>query len=290
MRFSSTLAAVVLSNVYVANAQNSSKPLVEPTIFSPPSYPSPWGSGAGEWEDAYKKARAFVSQMTLLEKVNLTTGTGWNSEQCVGQVGAIPRLGLRSLCMHDSPIGVRGTDYTSVFPAGLTVAATFDRGLIYARGKAMGQEHKGKGVTVQLGPVAGPLGRIPEGGRNWEGFSPDPVLTGIAIGETIKGIQDAGVIACAKHYIGNEQEHFRQVAESQTRGFNLNITQAISSNIDDKTMHELYLWLVLYHTLWINTDDNLSGPLQTLFVQVLDLLCALITRSTIHMLVAIVNY
>jgi hypothetical protein len=38
----------------------------------------------------------------------------------------------------------------------------------------MGQEHKGKGVNVQLGPVAGPLGRAPEGGRGWEGFSPDP--------------------------------------------------------------------------------------------------------------------
>lgn len=34
----------------------------------------------------------------------------------------------------------------------------------------MGAEHRGKGVDVQLGPVAGPLGRSPEGGRNWEGF------------------------------------------------------------------------------------------------------------------------
>src|SRR5438876_4125422 len=85
---------------------------------------------------------------------------------------------------------------------------------MYARGLAMGQEHRDKGVTVQLGPVAGPIGRSPEGGRNWEGFSPDPVLTGIGMAETIKGIQDAGVIACAKHFIGNEQEHFRQAGEA----------------------------------------------------------------------------
>jgi beta-glucosidase len=84
-------------------------------------------------------------------------------------------------------------------------AATFDRGLMYARGYAMGAEHRGKGVTVQLGPVAGPLGRAPEGGRNWEGFSPDPVLTGMGMAETIRGIQDNNVIACAKHFIGNEQ-------------------------------------------------------------------------------------
>ena len=44
--------------------------------FSPPYYPSPWGTGAGEWAAAYDKARAFVKQLTLLEKVNLTTGVG----------------------------------------------------------------------------------------------------------------------------------------------------------------------------------------------------------------------
>lgn len=95
-------------------------------------------------------------------------------EQCVGQTGSIPRLGLRSLCMQDGPVGIRMTDYNSVFSSGQSVAATFDRQLLYARGYAQGREHKGKGVTVQLGPVAGPIGRSPQGGRNWEGFSPDP--------------------------------------------------------------------------------------------------------------------
>lgn len=47
-----------------------------PQFSSPPSYPSPWGSGAGNWSSAYERARAFVSQLTLLEKVNLTTGVG----------------------------------------------------------------------------------------------------------------------------------------------------------------------------------------------------------------------
>lgn len=57
--------------------------------------------------------------------------------------------------MQDSPVGIRFADYATVFSSGQTVAATFDRGLFYARGYAMGQEHKAKGVTVQLGPVAG---------------------------------------------------------------------------------------------------------------------------------------
>ncbi|KAH8652253.1 glycoside hydrolase superfamily [Xylariales sp. PMI_506] len=203
--------------------------------YSPPVYPSPWmNPSASGWEDAYKKAEAFVSQLTLLEKVNLTTGVGWEGLQCVGNVGSVPRLGLRSLCMQDSPVGVRDTDYVSASTSGQTVAASFDRSLMYARGLAIGQEHKGKGSTVMLGPAAGPLGRAPEGGRNWEGFSSDPYLTGVAFAETIQGVQDAGVIACAKHFIGYEQEHFRQAGG--------NVTLAYSSNIDDRTLHELYLW------------------------------------------------
>ncbi|KAI9736750.1 MAG: hypothetical protein M1834_000954 [Cirrosporium novae-zelandiae] len=208
---------------------------------SPPKYPSPWGEGLGDWSAAYERAKAFVSNLTLMEKVNLTTGVGWELERCVGQNGEIPRLGFRSLCMQDSPLGVRDTDYNSGFPAGVNVAATWNRGLARARGVAMGEEHRDKGVDVQLGPVAGPIGREPEGGRNWEGFSPDPVLTGIMMAETIEGIQSAGVIACAKHYIGNEQEHFRQVGEAQGYGFT-GIKEAVSSNIDDQTLHELYLW------------------------------------------------
>ncbi|KAK5730170.1 hypothetical protein LTR15_000104 [Elasticomyces elasticus] len=207
---------------------------------SPPKYPSPWGEGLGEWASAYSKARAFVSQLTLEEKVNLTTGTGWELDRCVGQTGSIPRLAFRALCLQDSPVGVRDTDFNSVFPAGVNVAATWDRGVAYARGQAMGYEHKGKGVDVQLGPVAGPLGRTPEGGRNWEGFSPDPVLTGVMFAETIKGTQSAGVMTSAKHYIAYEQEHFRLVPDSVNYGFN--ITASDSANFDDVTMHELYLW------------------------------------------------
>ena len=94
----------------------------------------------------------------------------------------------------------------------------------------MGSEFRGKGINVALGPVIGPLGRLPAAGRNWEGFGSDPYLQGIAAAGTIKGIQSAGVISTAKHFIGNEQEHFRLGSNS------------ISSNIDDRTLHEVYLW------------------------------------------------
>ncbi|QSZ35750.1 hypothetical protein DSL72_006872 [Monilinia vaccinii-corymbosi] len=200
---------------------------------SPPSYPSPWMNGKGQWGDAYLKAKKFVSQLTLLEKVNLTTGVGWEGEACVGNTGSIPRLDFPGLCLQDSPLGVRSADLASAFPSGMNAAATWSYDLMNARGNALAMEHRGKGIDVLLGPVAGPLGRAPAGGRAWEGFSPDPVLTGVGMTATIKGIQDAGVIACAKHFIMNEQEHFRD------KGADL---EAYSANLDDKTMHELYLW------------------------------------------------
>ncbi|KAH8814936.1 putative beta-glucosidase A [Xylogone sp. PMI_703] len=225
MLWKSTTASLVALLASTANGQNPE---------SAPFYPSPWAKpNTNGWQDAYEKAVAFVSQLTLLEKVNLTTGVGWEGQACVGNTGDIPRLGFRGLCMQDSPLGIRFADQNSAFPSGMNAAATWSTRLIKNRGQAMGAEHAGKGIDAQLGPVAGPLGRVPEGGRNWEGFSVDPVLTGVAMAETIKGIQDSGVIATAKHYIGNEQEHYREAGPAPF---------AYSSNIDDVTMHELYLW------------------------------------------------
>lgn len=101
----------------------------------------------------------------------------------------------------------------------------------------MGHEFRGKGSHIALGPVVGPLGRSPFGGRNWEGFSPDNYLSGQLVAETVHGIQAAGVQATTKHYIGNEQETQRN--PSTVNGTTI---EALSSNIDDKTMHETYLW------------------------------------------------
>jgi beta-glucosidase len=129
---------------------------------------------------------------------------------CVGNTGSVESKGMRGLCLQDGPLGVRFGDYVSVFPAGLTAAATWDRELIYARANALAQEHHDKGVDVLLAPVSGPIGRFATGGRNWEGFSPDPYLSGVAMEHSVKGMQDAGVIACAKHFIGNEQGECRR--------------------------------------------------------------------------------
>lgn len=173
--------------------------------------------------------------MSLVEKVNITTGTGWSQNLCVGNTGPANSVGFPPLCLQDGPLGIRFTDHSTAFPAGITVGATWNRDLMYKRGNAHGQEAKGKGINILLGPAMGPIGRVPAGGRNWEGFGSDPVLQAVAASQTIKGIQDAGVIATAKHYLLNEQEHFR-------KPFEWGLPHSISSNVDDRTLHELYLW------------------------------------------------
>lgn len=69
---------------------------------------------------------------------------------CVGNIAAIPRLGFSGLCLQDGPLAIRTVDYASVFPAGVSVAATFDRSLMYDRGVQMGAEFRGKGAHIAL--------------------------------------------------------------------------------------------------------------------------------------------
>lgn len=151
-----------------------------------------------EWDSAYDKARAALSKLNQTEKVGIVTGVEWMHGPCVGNTFQPSSIDYPSLCLQDSPLGIRLAHPVTAFPAGINAGATWDRALIRARGVAMGAEAKGLGINVQLGPVAGPLGRIPDGGRIWEGFSNDPYLSGVAMEESVQGMQSSGVQACAK--------------------------------------------------------------------------------------------
>jgi beta-glucosidase len=168
---------------------------------------------------------------------------------CSGVTGSVPRLNWPGLCLADAGNGLRNTDFVNAWPSGFQVGASWNRDLTYQRRLHMGGEFKTKGVHVALGPVVGPLGRVARGGRNWEGFNNDrelawtylgsktynhaAYLCGVLAADTVRGIQDAGVTASVKHIIGNEQETNRRLIGN---------VEAVSSNIDDKTIHELYLW------------------------------------------------
>ncbi|KAI3321583.1 glycoside hydrolase family 3 protein [Xylariaceae sp. AK1471] len=203
--------------------------------LSPPWYPTPKGGTTKSWAESYRKASEMVAKMTLPEKVNITTGTGWQMGPAVGNTGPAINVDFPSLALQDGPLGIRFTDNATAFPAGITVGATWNKDLMYQWGNAHAIEARKKGIHAILGPCIGPLGRMPAGGRNWEGFGADPYLQGIAAAQSIKGIQDEGVMATIKHLVANEQEHFRQ-------SFEWGLANALSANVDDRTMHELYLW------------------------------------------------
>ncbi|EOD49601.1 putative beta-glucosidase g protein [Neofusicoccum parvum UCRNP2] len=238
------LAALLLGAVAGAEAAQD----WDHSLFttSPPVYPSPNMTGIDSasltgWSGALEKAEAFLSNLTLEEKVSLLTGA---PGPCVGNIAPIPRVGFKGLCLQDGPLAIRQADYASAFPAGLTAAASWDRSLIHERGKLLGEEFRGKGSQIFLGPVAGPLGRSAMAGRNWEGFSPDPYLTGVAMEETIIGVQSVGVQATAKHWLLNEQETQRNPVNAFNSSAHPSVDEvmSVSSNAEDRTIHELYAW------------------------------------------------
>lgn len=185
------------------------------------------GSAVLTWDQAYAKATAALSRLSQQDKVGIVTGIGWNKGPCVGNTSPVSSISYPQLCLQDGPTGVRFATSVTAFTPGIQAASTWDVDLMRQRGQFQAEEAKGCGVHVLLSPVAGALGKIPQGGRNWEGFGPDPYLTGIGMQVTIEGMQEVGVQATAKHYLLNEQELNRET---------------MSSNVDDRTLHELYLW------------------------------------------------
>lgn len=175
--------------------------------------------------------------MTTDEKVGILYGAS-DANGCSGFTGSVSRLGFPGICLNDAESGVRTGELVNGYPAQLHVGASWNRSSALERAQYVGREFKSKGINVMLGPVIGPIGRVAKGGRNWEGFSNDPYLAGELVGPTVAGIQES-VIACAKHLIAYEQETNRMPFFA---GFIGLFNQSVSSNLDDRTMHELYLW------------------------------------------------
>ena len=173
-----------------------------------------------------QRARLLLAAMTLDEKAAMVYGSNIGGGGYVGHVPGIPRLGIPALNLQDGPAGVAGGALSvTAFPSPLTVAASWDTTLMEQYGVAMAEEERAKGANVQLGPMMN-IDRVPVAGRNFEGYGEDPYLSAQMAAATVRGIQSTGVIATAKHFIDNEQEVQRT---------------AISSEIDIRTQHEIYL-------------------------------------------------
>src|SRR3954471_9384675 len=143
-----------------------------------------------------------------------------------GHIDGTPELCIPTLVLSDAGSGVAGLQQgTTTFPSGVGQAATWNPALERSFGAAMGQEAYDKGINVMLGPGMN-IARIATNGRNFEYFGEDPFLAGRMVTQAIRGIQSNPVLAQAKHYAANNQETNRMT---------------ISSQVDDRTMHEIYL-------------------------------------------------
>lgn len=147
---------------------------------------------AGQAQTLDERVNAIIAQMTLEEKIQqLHHEGGFNTADNL-------RLGVPGFFMADGPHGVRD-GMATCFPVGISMAATWDPDLIYEVGLAMGKEFKGKGRHQALGPCLD-LCRDPRNGRSPESSGEDPYLSAKITTALVKGIQDVGVIATAKHF------------------------------------------------------------------------------------------
>lgn len=169
-----------------------------------------------------------LGALSLEQKVTLLAGVDtWHTASF--ETPAVP-----AIRMSDGPAGVRGTAWTgpasASFPCGAALGATFDTQIVREVGLALAREARTKSAHVVLGPTVN-LQRTPVGGRNFECYSEDPVLTAEIAVAYVDGLQAevpgrARVAACVKHLAANDTEHERMT---------------ISSEVDEATLRELYL-------------------------------------------------
>jgi beta-glucosidase len=204
-----------------------------------------------------------LAALTVEEKVQLLTGrdfwTTW----------PIETIGLRRILVSDGPSGVRGEtwderDPSLNLPSATALASSWDPDIARRYGAAAAVEARRKDVDVVLGPTIN-LHRSPLGGRHFEAFSEDPVLTADLAAAYVRGVQDNGVGATPKHYVANDAE---------TDRFTVDV------RVGDRALRELYLlpfekavtearaWLVMSSYNRVNgvtatENDLLETPLNT---------------------------
>ena len=130
----------------------------------------------------------------------------------------------------DGPSGVRGPVFSggrpvALLPNATLIASTWDTRVAHGVGALLAEEARAQGVHVVLGPTVN-LHRTPLGGRLFEAFSEDPLLTGALATEYVRGLQENGVGACPKHFVANESETDRMT---------------VNSRVADRVLREVYL-------------------------------------------------
>jgi beta-glucosidase len=167
---------------------------------------------------------ALIGSLDLREKVTLLTGAS------AFTLAPCERIGLGEVRLSDGPTGVRGLKFhggrtVALFPNATLLASAWSEDTAYQVGRLLAEEAMAQQIHVVLGPTIN-LHRSPLGGRLFESYSEDPLLTGKLAAAYVRGLQDSRVGACLKHLVANESETDRNT---------------VNSVVDEATLRELYL-------------------------------------------------
>jgi beta-glucosidase len=165
-----------------------------------------------------------IRELDLAAKVELLTGAA------AFALHGNDAIGLRPMIFSDGPTGVRGSEFVggkrvALFPNATLLAQSWDETAAQRVGEMLAGEGRSQGVDVVLGPTVN-LHRSALGGRLFEAYAEDPLLSGRLAAAYIRGIQRYGVGACVKHYVANESETDRHT---------------VNARVAEAALRELYL-------------------------------------------------
>lgn len=167
---------------------------------------------------------ARIARLELADKVRLLTG------ETMFTLPGDDRIELTGMAFSDGPTGVRGLTFTggdpvALLPNATVLASAWDEDGAHEVGRIVAEEALRQHIHVVLGPTIN-LHRTALGGRLFEAYSEDPLLTGRIAAAYVRGVQESGIGACLKHLVANEAETLRN---------------SVDNRVDAKTLRELYL-------------------------------------------------
>jgi beta-glucosidase len=211
----------------VSEAVLKADSLPKPKLGLPPRMGVSLPEGTISLQDVYKdpsKWEAFLDQMTLDELTLLVTVGGYKT-------AGIERLGIPETADNDGPASVKGRhgiffkDSGAAYPCATALACSFNGELAYEMGESVAREAAYMGTDIWYAPGAN-IHRNPCGGRNFEYYSEDPLLSGKMAARVMAGAASGGLVSTLKHYALNDQEQNRM---------------GVFTWADEQTLREIYL-------------------------------------------------
>ena len=182
----------------------------------PPEIPQETYNGE-TWEDVRSgklTEESFLAKLSDVELeaisrgdyvMNSPLGPKGNAGTFGGVLESLREKGIPAVTTTDGPSGIRLAARSALLPCGTALACTFEPELTENLYKLLGLEMADRGSDVLLAPGMN-IHRDPLGGRNFEYFSEDPLVSGLFGAAVVKGLRDSGVNACPKHFACNNQE------------------------------------------------------------------------------------